>query len=112
MKEDFDLRKFLSIVEAGLSAAGTPALGVDELRMLSLYCLGGDILLHTIEGFLRKEGDEVMDLGYSLFGPDEDIGAWVSRVSGAVQDAFRLAKKAEMEGVSAAFYVWMTREGE
>ncbi|GEM_PF-1834384 len=107
--------KVKAIYEAGLSPHSLDErISSDDLLALSVLCLTGNRIVHTIEAFEVIGSDHYADYRFSLLGqaPEEARRPWPERVRDShsiVADLVEQAKKAEHQIV---YQVWLDEAQE
>lgn len=103
-----DQDKVAKVFENGLS---DPRAHLDstELLLLSEQCLAATRIVHTIEGYVLKDGFEYADGDFSLFGqdPEEKKRPWPDRAKDSHAIVSEIVASANVSGEIIVFQVWL-----
>lgn len=106
-----DLEALFSV---GLTAEGTPLISGAELLELAAFCRDRGAMVHTVEGFILRDGYEIAAPEFSLFGPNEEAAGlqWGKRLDAAAADVRALVADAVRQPDPLGFRIWLVREAD
>ncbi|KQV56633.1 MULTISPECIES: hypothetical protein [unclassified Caulobacter] len=100
--------KVAKVLADGLSDPRSHLNGT-ELLLLSEGCLPLDRIIHTIEGFVLKDGFQYLAMEFSLFGqdPEEEERPWPDRAKDSHAIVSEIGAAANASGEIVVFQVWL-----
>jgi len=80
-----------------------------ELLLLSEQCLANTRIVHTIEGFVLRDGFQYATWDFNLFGqdPEEEARPWPDRARDSHKIVSDIVAAADKSGEVVVFQVWL-----
>ena len=95
--------------QQGLTPKGTTLLTFEEMVALAEFAAQAGTMVHTVEGYVLRDGIELCTPEYCLYGPEDKTSTlpWADQVDHALREVHALAVESDRDGVLVKFQVWL-----